>query len=205
MKILLVDDHAVVRAGIRHLLANEFDLSVLEAASSQKGLDIFIRERPDLVILELNLSGTNGLEFVRQLVERDKYVKILVLSMHSEPVYVWRALQTGVCGYISKQAPSEEFVEAVRLVSSGKRYIERGIAAQSTLGLLSEGDPVDQLTARELDLLRLLAQGKTYGQIAAALGVSDRTVSRSLSAIRDKFAISTNTDLVHLAVKKFGR
>jgi len=201
MKILLVDDHVVVRAGVRRLLATEVDASILEAESSQEALDLCRRERPDLIVLDLNLTDSSGLELLRRLVQLDKAAKILVLSMHSEPVYAARALQAGARGYISKSASAEEFVDAVRQVGKGGHYIEREIAAELAVGKFSKKDPLDQLTTREVDILRLLGEGKSYTQIAAALGVSYKTVANSSSMIKDKLAVETTADLIRLSVE----
>jgi DNA-binding NarL/FixJ family response regulator len=201
VKILLVDDHAVVRAGVRQLLASEVDVLILEANSSQEVLDIYRHDRPDLVVLDLNLIGSSGLELIRRLVQLDKSSKILVLSMHSEPVYAARALQVGARGYVSKSASADEFVDAVRQVGKGGRYIEREIAAELAVGKFSKIDPLDQLTVREIDILRLLGEGKSYTQIAAVLGVSYKTIANSSSVIREKLAVETTADLIRLSVE----
>jgi two-component system, NarL family, invasion response regulator UvrY len=201
VKILLVDDHAVVRAGVRRLLASEVEVSILEANSSQEAVDIYRHEGPDLVILDLNLTGSSGLELIRRLVQLDKSSEILVLSMHSEPVYAARALQVGARGYVSKSTGADEFVEAVRRVGKGGRYIEREIAAELAVGRFSKMDSLDQLTVREIDILRLLGEGKSYTQIAAVLHVSYKTVANSSSAIRQKLAVETTADLIRLSVE----
>jgi two-component system, NarL family, invasion response regulator UvrY len=201
VKILLVDDHAVVRAGVRQLLASEVDVLILEANSSQEVLDIYRHDRPDLVVLDLNLIGSSGLELIRRLVQLDKSSKILVLSMHSEPVYAARALQVGARGYVSKSASADEFVDAVRQVGKGGRYIEREIAAELAVGKFAKIDPLDQLTVREVDILRLLGEGKSYTQIAAVLGVSYKTIANSSSVIREKLAVETTADLIRLSVE----
>lgn len=201
MRILLVDDHAVVRAGVRRLLATEMDVSILEAQSSQEALDLCRYERPDLIVLDLNLTGSSGLDLLRRLLQLDKTAKILVLSMHSEPVYAARALQAGARGYVSKSAGAEEIVDAVRQVGKGGRYIEREIAAELAVGKFSKTDPFDQLTTREIDILRLLGEGKSYAQIAAALGVSYKTVANSSSVMREKLAVGTTAELIRLSVE----
>jgi two-component system, NarL family, invasion response regulator UvrY len=201
VKILLVDDHAVVRAGVRRLLASEVDVLILEANSSQEALEIYRRDRPDLVVLDLNLIGSSGLELIRRLVQMDKSSKILVLSMHSEPVYAARALRVGARGYVSKSASADEFVDAVRQVGKGGRYIEREIAAELAVGRFSRIDPLDQLTTREIDILRLLGEGKSYTQIAAVLGVSYKTIANSSSVIREKLAVESTADLIRLSIE----
>jgi two-component system, NarL family, invasion response regulator UvrY len=202
MKILIVDDHAVVRTGVRRLLATELDVSILEAESSQEALDLCRRERPNLIVLDLNLGGSSGLDLLRRLVQLDKTVKILILSMHSEPVYAARALQAGAHGYISKSAGADDFVDAVRQVSKGGHYIEREIAAELAVAKFSKGDPLDQLTTREIDILRLLGEGKSYAQIAAVLEVSYKTVANSSSMIKQKLAVETTADLIRFSVER---
>jgi two-component system, NarL family, invasion response regulator UvrY len=201
MKILLVDDHVVVRAGVRRLLAAEVEVTIFEAQSSQEALELWRREQPDLVILDLNLEGSSGLELLRRLILADKTVKILVLSMHSEPVYAARALQAGARGYVSKSADAEEFIDAVRQVGKGGRYIEREIGTELVVGKFSKRDPFDQLTAREIDILRLLGEGKNYTQIATTIGVSYKTIANSSVVIKEKLAVETTADLIRLSVE----
>jgi two-component system, NarL family, invasion response regulator UvrY len=201
MKILLVDDHAVVRAGVRRLLASEAGISILEAETGHDAVDIWRRERPDLIILDLSLTDTSGLELLRRLIQLDKGAKILVLSMHSESVYAARALQAGARGYVSKSAGADEFVNAVRQVGKGGHYVEREIAAELAIAKYSQKNPLDQLTTREVDILRLLGQGKSYAQIAAAVGVSYKTVANTSSLMKQKLAVETTADLIRLSIE----
>ena len=201
MRILLVDDHEVVRAGVRRLLATEPDVSISETATSPEALDLYRRERPDLVVLDLNLVGSSGLELLRRLVQADKTANVLILSMHSEPMYAARALQAGARGYVSKSAGAEEFVNAVRQVGRGGHYIEREIAAELAIGKFSSKDSFGQLTAREIDILRLLGEGQSYAQIAAAVGVSYKTIANSSSVIKEKLAVETTADLIRLSIE----
>jgi DNA-binding NarL/FixJ family response regulator len=201
MKILLVDDHEVVRAGVRRLLATEPDVSILETGSSPEALDLYRRERPDLVVLDLNLVGSSGLELLRRLVQADKTANVLILSMHSEPIYAIRALQAGARGYVSKSAGAEEFVNAVRQVGQGGHYVEREIAGELAIGKFSAKDLFGQLTAREVDILRLLGEGQSYAQIAAAVGVSYKTIANSSSVIKEKLAVETTADLIRLSIE----
>jgi two-component system, NarL family, invasion response regulator UvrY len=201
MKILLVDDHAVVRAGVRRLLSTEINVSILEAESYQEALDVYRHEQPDLIVLDINLPGSSGLELLRRFILLDKSTKILVLSMHSQAIYADRALQAGARGYVSKSADAAEFIEAVRQVSKGNYYVEREIAAELAVGRFSRIDPLERLTAREVDVLRLLGEGQTYTQIATALGVSYKTVANSSSIIKEKLAVETTADLIRLSVE----
>jgi len=144
MKILIVDDHFVVREGLRRLLSPLPDVYVHEAASTQDALVAFREDRPDLVLLDLNLSTSSGLELLKRLILEDKCVRILVFSMHAEPNYVVEALQAGARGYVSKSAPVEELMTAIRRVTDGGQYIERGIA--SNLIRYIGTDPFQRLT-----------------------------------------------------------
>jgi two-component system invasion response regulator UvrY len=201
MKILLVDDHAVVRAGVRRLLASETGISILEAETGHEAMEIWRRERPNLVILDLSLTDSSGLELLRRLIQLDKGAKILVLSMHSESVYAARALQAGARGYVSKSAGADEFVNAVRQIGKGGHYIEREIAAELAVAKYTQKNPLDQLTTREIDILRLLGQGKSYAQIAAAVGVSYKTVANTSSLLKQKLAVETTADLIRLSIE----
>jgi two-component system, NarL family, invasion response regulator UvrY len=201
MYILLVDDHAVVRAGVRRLLETVEGTSILEAKSSQDAVELWQRKRPDLVILDLNLPDSSGLELLRRLVQLDKTVRILILSMHSEPIYAARALEAGARGYVSKSAGAEEFIDAVRQVGKGGHYIEREIAAELAVAKFSHRSPLDQLTTREIDILRLLGQGKSYAQIAAVIGISYKTVANSSSLMKQKLSVKTTADLIRLSVE----
>src|SRR5215475_4549004 len=124
MKILIVDDHPIVRAGLRRLLAPESAAEIREAADGRAALDAFRGQRPDLVILDLNLPGLGGIEVITRLKIADPAARILVLSMHDDFIHVTRALQAGAAGYVSKNAPAEELLEAVRGVAGGQTYIE---------------------------------------------------------------------------------
>jgi two-component system, NarL family, invasion response regulator UvrY len=201
MKVLLVDDHFIVREGVRTVLTSEGDISIIEAQSSEEALELWAREHPDLVILDLNLGDSSGLELLRRLVQSDKSAKVLVLSMYFERVYAASALQAGARGYVSKGARPDEFVAAVQQVSRGGWYVESGIATELVVGKLCEETELDQLTAREIDLLRLLGEGKDYAQIAVIVGVSYKTVANSFVAMRKKLAVETTADLLRLFAK----
>jgi two-component system, NarL family, invasion response regulator UvrY len=201
MKVLLVDDHAVVRAGVRRLLASEAGVSIVEAESSRDAIEVWHREQPNLIILDLNLTDSSGLELLRRLIQLDKAAKILVLSMHSEPVFAARALEAGARGYVSKSAGAEEFVNAVRQVGKGGHYVEREIAAVLAVAKFSQTNPLDGLTTREIDILRLLGQGKSYAQIAEVVGISYKTVANASSLMKQKLSVETTADLIRLSIE----
>jgi two-component system, NarL family, invasion response regulator UvrY len=158
MKLLLVDDHSIVRAGLKRLLATLPGAELREATNGHDALSLFRSERPDVVVLDINLPDISGLEVLRRLVAEDPNVRVLVLSMHSEGFHARQCLQAGATGYISKSAQPGEIIDAVRQVVAGKRYVERQIAQE--LALLSiesaqvEGIATPELSAREKELLR---------------------------------------------------
>jgi two-component system, NarL family, invasion response regulator UvrY len=200
MKLLLVDDHIVVREGLRRLLSAFFELVVIEAASSQEALTLFRAELPDLVLLDLNLPGIGGLELLRRFLILEPNARVLVFSMHANPIYVAKALDAGARGYISKGAPAEELVEAVKVVAAGRRYLEREIATELAL---NPGER-RELSARELDILRLLAVGKSLNAIAKELGMSYKTIANSCTAIKQKMMLQTSSELIKFAIEIHG-
>jgi two-component system, NarL family, invasion response regulator UvrY len=201
MKLLIVDDHAVVRDGLRRLLSAFLDIEIVEASCSDQAISLFQTECPDTVLLDINLPGLGGLSLLNQLVQMEPKVRVLILSMHVNQVYVARALEAGAMGYISKGAKADELVEAVRIVSSGGRYIEREIASELALNLMSKSGAAKDLSARELDILRLLADGKNLSAISQDLGISYKTVANLCTAIKQKMMVENTSELIKLAVE----
>ena len=196
--ILLVDDHALVRAGVKRLLATLTQVEVLEAADGREALALLRQRRPDLVILDLNLPGLGGLELLRRMVHAGAG-PILVLSMHGEPLYAKRALEAGAAGYMTKNASPDELLTAVRRVTAGGRYVEAELA--QALAAPAAGAPLDRLTARELEIMRLLAGGASLAEIAAAVGVGYKTVANNCVQIKSKLGVTRTADLVRLAIE----
>ena len=201
MKILLVDDHAIVRAGLRRLLATLPNTEIIEAANGRDALAMTRGERPDMVVLDLNLPGLGGLELIRRLLQEDKAARILVFSMHAEPLYAVRALEAGATGYLSKNVAPDELLTAVKRVGAGGRYVESEIAQAMAVQVAASGQPLDRLTARDLEIMRLLADGRSLAEIADALGIGYKTVANTLSQIKAKLGVSRTADLVRVAVE----
>jgi len=202
MKILIVDDHAIVRDGLRRMLEVLADTSVIEAANGRDALTVALAERPDLIILDLNLPGLGGLELINRLMLDDRARRILVLSMHAEPLYAVRALEAGATGYLSKNASPDELIEAVRRVSTGGRYVEADIAQAIAVQGVEAGEPMGRLSARDLEILRLLAAGASLAEIADALGVGYKTVANTCSQIKTKLGLARTADLVRFSVER---
>ena len=200
MNILLVDDHALVRAGLKRLLAPLCDGEILESADGRDALTKLRAARTDLVILDLNLPGLGGLELLRRMIQMGAG-PILVLSMHAEPLYAKRALEAGAAGYMTKNASPDELLTAVRRVTAGGRYVEAGLAQALAAPTDGSGRGLDTLTARELEIMRLLAKGASLAEIAAAIGVGYKTVANSCSQIKSKLGVSRTADLVRLAIE----
>ncbi len=200
MKILLVEDHAIVRSGLRILLTSVLDTEIFEATTGRDGLLLLRHERPDLVLLDLNLPGIGGLELLRRMLLEDKAVRILVLSMHAEPLYATRAMELGACGYLSKNTSAEELLTAVRRVTQGGRYIESEIARELALQKISAGRGLPDLTDRDLEIMRLLADGLGLAEIAVALGIGYKTVANRCSQIKVKLGVTRTNELVRLAM-----
>ena len=198
MKILIVDDHAIVRDGLSRLLATDGDHEVKLAATGREALILARSFRPDLVILALNLPGLGGLELLRRLVAIEAG-RILVLSMHAEPLYARRSLEAGAHGYVSKNAAPHELLAAVRRVASGGRYIEAEIAQALALGAGAE--TLNTLSPRELEIMRLLAAGSSLAEIAEALGASYKTIANTCTLIKSKLGVARTADLVRLAIE----
>ncbi len=200
MSILLVDDHAIVRAGLRRLLATLDDTAIREAATGEEALALARLERPRLVVLDLNLPGISGLELLRRLLAEHGGLRVLVLSMHAEPLYAARAMEAGARGFLSKNASADEVLLAVRKVGDGQRHIQHDIAQEMALLSVGAGDPMGQLTERELEILRLLAEGRSLGGIAEALGVGYKTIANASTQLKSKLGVQRTADLVRVAL-----
>jgi DNA-binding NarL/FixJ family response regulator len=200
MKILLVEDHAVVREGVRRLLSVHMTASITEAGDVESALALYAQDKPDLVILDLNLTGAGGLEMLRRLLVIEPEAKVLIFSMHAEPGFAARALKAGAKGYVSKSAPSEELIAAVNRVLQGGNYIDRDMASALALGQHVTDDPLQSLSVREVEILRLLGQGKSLTAIADALGVAYKTVANNCSQMKAKLGVERTADLIRLAL-----
>jgi two-component system invasion response regulator UvrY len=201
MKILLVDDHMVVREGVRRLLSEMEGVQIYEAASGEEALALFAKERPELVLLDLNLTGIGGLELLRRLLAEDEKVRVVVFSMHAEPIYAARALRLGARGYVSKSAGADELILAVKRVAEGGRYVEREIAGELAFTQVSTDDPLQQLTTREIEILRLLGEGNSLTEIAKAIGVAYKTVANTCSIIKSKLGVERTADLIRVSME----
>lgn len=204
MKILLVDDHFVVREGIAALLRGLLpEADVVEAGDGEEALQAVQREIPALVILDIGLPGISGLEVTRRLRQRLPQLRVLFFSMHDELPLVRQALDAGAAGYVTKGAAPAVLLEAVRRVLAGQLYIEQPLATRLACQPrgLEAGDPrLHGLTRREFDIFVMLARGLPARQVAEHLCVSAKTVSNHVTLLKQKLQVSSHAELVHLAI-----
>ena len=202
MKILIVDDHPIVRAGIRRLLAAEPEIEVREATNGREALSIYRELQPTLVILDLNLPGIGGLEVLARLKAADPDARVLVLSMHDDGIHVTRALRAGAAGYVTKNAPPEELLEAIGRVARGHTYLEREIAEDLVFASVrATPHTLKDLSARDLEILRQLAEGRTLSQIADTVGIGYKTAANNCSRIKAKLGAASTADLIRIALR----
>jgi DNA-binding NarL/FixJ family response regulator len=202
MKILLVDDHTVVREGIRRLLATSIAADIFDADSGKSALAIVAAEQPDVVVLDLNLpGGGGGLDLLRRLLHEQPHVRVLIFSMHGSATYVMRAMQAGAYGYITKSASASELLEAIQKVAAGSHYLQRDLVTDLASSDIWTKGQKPALSAKELDILRLLAQGKTMSEIAAELGSQYKTIANSCTAIKSKLMVARTGELIRIAIE----
>lgn len=201
MKILIVDDHGVVREGLRKLFVAHFEAEILETAGIEDALSVYPQARPDVVVLDLNLEGAGGLEVLRRILATDANARVVVFSMHHEPIYAVRALRGGARGYVSKSAPVEELIAAIRKVRAGEQYIDRDLASRIAVSQISSDDPLQSLSIREVEILRMLGQGKSMTAISESLGIAYKTVANICTQMKVKLGVDRTADLIRLAIE----
>lgn len=199
-QVLVVEDHAIVRAGIRRLLAERGDVEVFEAATGEAALEDIAARKFALVILDLNLPGLAGLELLRRIVRQAPSVPVMVFSQHTEAIYATRALESGARGFVSKNATPEELLAAIETILSGGTAIEKDVAAEMALHDLAEDAYLRPLTERDLEILRLLSAGDSLSEIADKLGIAYKTVANTLGRIKEKLGVGQTSELIRIAV-----
>lgn len=202
-RILLVDDHTVVRKGIRMILSAQPDLEVVaEAKNGLEAVEEAVKTLPDVVIMDVNMEGLNGIEGARRIAEVSPRSRVLALSMHRDAVYVREMLRAGAKGYLVKDADDDALLDAVRAVARGEAYLSPSVAdAVLTDYRKHVTNPVDLLTAREREVLQLIAEGKTNKDIANQLNLSVYTVEAHRSRLMEKLNLHSTGDLVRFAIR----
>jgi DNA-binding NarL/FixJ family response regulator len=201
--IVLVDDHAVVRAGVRRLLEQEPLFEVIgEAESGEKAYQILAELKPDVMVMDLSMPGMGGLEAIRRILMRYEKAKILVLSMHEDLSFANQALKLGAKGYLTKNTLADDLVKSIETVTQGDVFLSDEIAKKMAMQSISGNqDPVHELSAREFEIFRLLAEGLDIDAIASTLNISSKTVSNYQTMIKQKLNIKTPIELIRYAIK----
>lgn len=203
IRVMLVDDHPVVRTGYRRLLEQGGDIAVVaEAGNGETAYALYQEQAPDVCVTDLSMPGIGGLELLRKLLARDAGARVLVFTMHDTPQLIARALDGGACGFVSKQADPEHLVDAVRAAHAGRRYLD----PHSTPGVLQgtahrEAERLDSLSQREFEIFRLLAEGRSAADCARLLHLSSKTVANHQTCIREKLDVAGPAALVHIALR----
>ncbi|MET3843505.1 response regulator transcription factor [Bradyrhizobium sp. OAE829] len=201
MRVLIVDDHRIVASGCRALFADEPEIDVVEASDAESGERVFGELHPDICVLDINLPTVSGFELARRLLGRDASARIIMFSMNDDPVFAARAIDVGAKGFVSKTGDPQDLVDAIREVAKGGVYLPPAIAQSIAFaGPSYAKSPLSKLTAREMEILRLLSTGKCLSEIAWLVHSSYKTVANTSSIMRHKLGVRTSAELVRLAI-----
>ena len=198
IKVLIVDDHAVLRAGLRTLLNLQPDIEVVaEAADGLEAVEKVTRFRPEVVLMDISLPGRDGLEVTKDLKKTHPWVKVLILTMHEDRRYLHPALKAGASGYVVKRAADTELIDAIRAVYRGDVFLHPSVARIVVDEYLEQG-----LSEREREVLRLIAEGRTYKEMAELLALSVKTIESYRERIKEKLGLNTRAELVRYALER---
>lgn len=204
MKVLLVDDHAVVRTGFRLLLQSRTDINVVaEAASGEAACQMYAELAPDVVVMDIGMPGMGGLEALRRIRARDAAARVLALSAHDDAMHARRALREGALGFLSKRSAPEALIDAIASIGAGRRYIDPSVAQKLALADIEGAtrSPIEQLSEREFEVFIRLAGGATVQKIADDLKLSASTIGTHLYNIKQKLGVANQSELTLLAIR----
>lgn len=199
---MLVDDHAVVRAGVRRLLEQDAKFIVVaEAETGERAYQIFGDHLPDITVIDLSMPGMGGIESIKRIIARYPTAKILVLSMHENAAFASQALKVGAKGYLAKSGLAEELANAIEWVMTGQTYLGSEISNKIALQSNNQNDPMQELSAREFEIFRMLVDGVDLAKIASTLNISMKTVSNYQTSIKQKLGVNTPIEMVRMAIR----
>jgi two-component system, NarL family, invasion response regulator UvrY len=204
IRVLLVDDHAVVRTGFRLLLQSQSDITVVaEAPSGEAACQMYAELTPDVVVMDLGMPGMGGLEALRRIRARDSAARVLALSAHDDPMHARRALREGALGFLSKRSAPEALIDAIASVAASRRYIDPTLAQKLALAEIEGAarSPIEQLSEREFEVFIRLAKGATVQKIADDLKLSASTIGTHLYNIKQKLGVVNQSELTLLAIR----
>jgi DNA-binding NarL/FixJ family response regulator len=202
MRVLIVDDHPIVASGCRALLGGDAGITILEAADAESGERVFVAEKPDVCVLDINLPTVSGFELARRILAHVATARIIMFSMNDDPVFAARAIEVGAKGYVSKSGDPNDLVEAIREVGNGGVYLPAAIARSVAFaGPTFAQSPLSKLTTREIKILRLLSNGKNLSEIAWLVHSSYKTIANASSIIRQKLGLRSLSELVRFAIE----
>lgn len=203
IRVIVADDHKVVRAGIRELLSDEPDIAVIgEARDGREVVELALAQRPDVVVMDINMPELSGVEATKRIRAAAPQVRVLVLTAYQDDPYIYGLLDAGASGYILKTAEGGDIVRAVRATAAGQAAIDPAVAPRLIARLVQPTPASDALTERELEVLRLAARGQTNKQIGVALQISDRTVQNHLANIYAKLGVASRTEAVTVGLQR---
>lgn len=205
IRIMLVDDHRLVRAGLRRVLQETADMEVVaEASSGEEALELVRNQPPDIVLMDINMPGIGGLEATRRMIQRNAAIKVIVVSMHLEEPYPSRMLAAGAAGYISKDSAAEEVVAAIRRVHGGGHYVAADVAGNLAASLVkgpNGASPFDQLSQRETQVMLMVTKGYSTQEVSDRLHLSPKTVSTYRYRLFEKLNVSNDVELTRMAMR----
>lgn len=202
MRVLIVDDHPIIASGCRALLAGDPDIEILDAGDAESGEQVFLAEKPDVSVLDINLPSVSGFELARRILGHAPAARLIMFSMNDDPIFAARAIDAGAKSYVSKSGDPDDLVEAIREVGKGGVFLPPAIARDIAFAKPAFAQsPLSKLTAREIEILRLLAAGKSLTEIAWMVHSSYKTIANTSSIMRQKLGVRTSADLVRLAIE----
>jgi len=203
LRVLIVDDHPIIASACRAMFAGEANVTIIDASDAESGEAAFTAEKPDVCVLDINLPGVTGFELARRILARSPHQYIIMFSMNDDPAFAKRAIEAGARGYVSKSGDPADLVRAIREVGGGGVFLPSSLAQEIAFGGPKvESSRLAKLNAREIEILRLLAAGKSLSEIAWSIKASYKTIANTSSIIKRKLGLRTAADMVRFAIEE---